>query len=199
MDAKKTVLEYIRPKLWLLIIGAIGFAAGIVLISLDNETLSGVAFVVMLFTTIPFVAGLFGTIPARIKSNIAVKALEKSGKLEDAAKELTGEDVTVLCKKTVSCTEHFIFVKKGSYVRSYDELLWIYKNRLVRRVLLIPISTTDSLIICDKKGSYEISMGGKDKNNELSELITKIYRHNSRVLVGYTKENETAYNQLKKA
>ncbi len=195
MDSKKTIREYISPNVWVLFVGVIGFALGIALIGVSGD----VAFVIMMLTVIPLFMGLFVVLPGIFKTNGVLKSLEKSGKLEDAAKELKGEDVNITCKNKVCCTEHFIFVKKGSFVRSYDDILWIHKQKFVRRLLFVPIHTAESLAIYMKKGKYVIDLGGKDKNDELTELISEIYGHNSAVLVGYSAQNQKAYQQLKKA
>ena len=104
-----------------------------------------------------------------------------------------------MCKSKAACTEHFLFARRGAHVCAYTDILWTYKHKFTRTLLFIPIHTSESVILCTKTGSYIINLGGKDKNNELVELIKTIYQHNPNVLVGYTEENKKAYKALVKS
>ena len=50
-----------------------------------------------------------------------------------------------------------------------------------------------------KKNQSIVTMGRKDKDNQIAQALLMIYQHNPRALVGYTPENASAYKQLLKA
>lgn len=193
MDAKKKVREFISPNVWVLVFGQAGFILGVALISVIGE----VAFVILMLSVLPLIVGLFGILPGIFMTNGTLSRLEKAGELESAAKELAGENVKTTCKNKVACTENFLFVRRGTFACAYSDILWVHKKKFTQRLLFIPIHTSESLVCYTAKKSYEINLGGKDKKNELGELISLIYSHNPRTLVGFTNENKAAYKQLK--
>lgn len=199
MKKQGSVKKYIMPNYWVLIVGVCGFTLGIALISIGGEAMFGIAYTILMLTVFPLIIGLFGTIPGLIRTSGAIRRLRNAGQLDLAEAELSSGRVTEMCKRKAGCTEHFLFARKGCSACAYTDILWAYKHRFTQRLLFIPIYTIESVMVCTRKGSFSISLGGKDKKNELVELIKEIYRHNPRVLVGYTEENKKTYKALTKS
>lgn len=177
MDAKKTIMRFIKPNL----------VPVIVLLLLFPLTFIGL--IVLLGVTIPTII--------RAKKNIA--KLEENGELDKAATEIMSTNAKRLVNGKVIFTENYIFCKGTGYIFTYDEVLWTYKHRYTERFLFIPIKVTDSLYLATKtlKPKSVASMG-KDKMDEIKNAILEIYNHNSKCLVGYTTENASNYKTLAK-
>lgn len=191
-----TVKKYITPNPWPLIVSVVGYAVAIPLSLTKTEALYMTGGVLIMFLFFPLIAALFRTIPGLMRASGTVKRLKKEGLLDMAEAELASGRVTELCKGKAACTEHFLFARKGAFALDYTDILWTYKHKFTQTLLFIPIHTTESVILCTKKKNYSIKLGGKDKNNELVELIKTIYQHNPKVLVGFTQENKQTYKQL---
>lgn len=194
MNTKGAVKKYIIPNYWVLIVGLVGFILGIILVS---NSLYDIGY--PLVTFIPCFVGLLWTLPRLLFTFGTIKRLKKAGQLETAEAELSSGNVTEMCKRKAACTEHFLFARRGADAFAYTDILWVYKYKFTQRLLFIPIYTTESVIVETKNRKSSISLGGKDKNNELVELIKTIYQHNPNVLVGYTEENKKAYKALRKS
>jgi hypothetical protein len=176
MNAKKTVKQFINPNLLpviilLLIIGV------------------GTFFGVVIFFCV--------TLPALIRAKKSIEKLEASGKLEQAAEELTSANAKRLMNGKLVLTDHYVICKGTGYIFTYDEIVWAYRHRFTQRVLLIPIKVTDSLCLATEtmKPKQVVAMG-KDKLDEIKTAIVEIYNHNSKCLVGYSQENAASYKQM---
>lgn len=198
MNQKGTVKKYITPHPWPLIVSVVGYAVAIPLSFSKTESLYLIGGFLCMFLVLPLIAGLFQTLPGFLRASGTVKRLKKEGLLDMADAELASGQVTELCKRKAACTEHFLFARRGAFALEYTDILWAYKHKLTQTLLFIPIHTTESVILCTKKKNYSIKLVGKDKNNELVELIKLIYQHNPKTLVGFTKENQQTYKQLRK-
>lgn len=196
MNQKGTVKKYITPNPWPLIVSVVGYAVAIPLSLTKTEALYLIGGFLVMLLAIPLFVGLFHTLPGLLRASGTVKRLKKEGLLDMAEAELASGQVTELCKRKAACTEHFLFARRGAFALAYTDILWTYKHKFTQTLLFIPIHTTESVILCTKKKNYGINLGGKDKNNELTELIKTIYQHNPKVLVGFTQENKKAYKQL---
>lgn len=199
MNKQGTVKKYIIPNYWVLIVGLGGFILGPTLISVGGEKFNGVASTILMLTMIPCFVGLFRILPGLIRTSGTIKRLKKAGQLETAEAELSSGNVTEMCKRKAACTEHFLFARRGAWACAYTDILWTYKYKFTQRLLFIPIYTWESVIVETKKAKLSVNLGGKDKNNELAELIKMIYQHNPNVLVGFTEENKKAYKAMMKA
>lgn len=173
MDSKKKIMSFIRPNLVLPII-----------LLIPPLTLFGLIIL------------LFSTIPTYIRASKHISKLETSGKLDEAAEELSFANAKRYMNGKVILTDHYVFCKRTGFVFAYDEILWVYKHRFTRSFLFIPISVTDSLYLAtkDTKPSQVAAMG-KDKMDDIKNAILEIYQHN-KCLVGYSKENTAQYKQL---
>lgn len=174
MESKKKITRFIRPNLVLPII-----------------------FLIPPLTPFGLLILLFSTIPTYVRASKCVRKLESSGKLDEAAEELSSANAKRYMNGKLILTDHYVFCKSTGFVFAYDEILWVYKHRFTRRFLFIPISVTDSLYLAakDAKPSQVASMG-KDKMDDIKNAIVEIYRHNPKVLVGFTQESKDAYKQL---
>lgn len=196
MNQKGTVKKYITPNPWPLIVSVVGYAVAIPLSLSKTEALYLIGGFLIMLLAIPLFVGLFQTLPGLLRASGTVKRLKKEGLLDMAEAELASGQVTELCKRKAACTEHFLFARRGAFALDYTDILWAYKHKFTQTLLFIPIHTTESVILCTRKKNYSINLGGKDKNNELVELIKSIYQHNPKVLVGFTQENKQTYKQL---
>lgn len=196
MNKQSAVKKYIIPNYWILILGLGGFILGMILISNSMEDIGVLTWALSL---IPCLVGLFRTLPGLIRTFGTINRLKKAGQFETAEAELSGGNVTEMCKRKAACTEHFLFARRGANAFAYTDILWVYKHKFTQTLLFIPIYTSESVIVETKNTKFSINLGGKDKNNELVELIKTIYQHNPNVLVGYTEENKKACKALRKA
>lgn len=202
MDAKKTIRKYIARGAWVTITGLVALAAcvlGILLsvIGLDENAIFASMGVLSFPVALIFLAiGL----PSYLQANKSLKQLEAKGLLEKAAAEMSSPSAQVIGKNKGMLTENFLFCKGTGIAVAYKDILWTYKHRLTRSLLFIPIQVIDSLMIstADRNGVQAINMGGKDKQDALKGVILEIYKHNPKVLVGFSKENQKAYKELRK-
>ena len=175
MNAKKTVMQYVGPNLVLYLLSLIVPPIGIIVL-------------------------LFAYLPHLFCAKKYVKKLEQEGKLQEAAMELISPNAKSLMKNHVILTDHYIFCKGVGYVFSYDEVQWAYRHRLTQSVLFIPISVTDSLYLATPslRVAGPVASMGKDKNDEIKQVLLEIYRHNNNCMIGYTAENQARYKAMRK-
>lgn len=175
MNSKKQILSFIRPNL--------------------------VPIIILLFlpplTIVAILLLLCVTIPASVRAKKSIERLEYGGQMEQAAAELTSTNAKRWVKGNVILTDHYVFCKGSGRIFTYDEILWVYKHRYVKRAFFIPIKTTDSLYVATKSMKPKaVASMGKDKMDEIQNAIKEIHSHNNRCLIGYTNENVAAYKQL---
>ena len=174
MDAKTTVKKFIAPNYLPIII-----------------------ITVIPITTIIGLIVLLCLIPINKRAKNTIAALEASGRLERAAAELNSATAKSYIKGNLVLTDNFIFCKHNGYIFTYGEVVWAYKHHFTQRVMLIPVSVTDSLYLATT-GIKPVCVAqmGKDKNDEIIEAMREIYRHNPRCRLGYNAENQAAYKAL---
>lgn len=194
MLSKKIVGDYIRPKRWPLYFGGIGCGLGVLLLAIGALS---PAFAFIYISVLPLLVGLFSTLPAMNRASKAVTQLEYSRRLDQAAEELTGRDVSYKYQNRVACTEHFFFVQKGSIALGYDDVLWAYKHTHRVRYLFITIAKQESVILHTKDKKYSLHYKGKDKTNEQTGFIVFLKQKSPNMLVGYTEENQTTYKRIR--
>ena len=174
MDSKKKIMSFIRPNLVLPVI-----------------------LLIPPLTVFGLIILLFSTIPTYVRASKHISKLESSGRLDEAAEELTSANGKRYMNGNVILTENYVFCKRNGFVFAYDEILWVYKHRFTRRFLFIPISVTDSLYLATQNiKPRQVAAMGKDKMDDIKNTIVEIYRHNNKCLVGYNKENTAKYKQL---
>ena len=124
------------------------------------------------------------------------KALKKYDK-EDIEYELSKTSTIEYKKAKVYLTDKYIVSKvMGLIVLEYNELVWLYNEK--RRVNGIP--TTINLKGFTNKKGYElaeISAYGEGENL-LIEIMNKIQEKNPQVMLGFIKENQQSYKEIKK-
>lgn len=175
MDARKTVKSYI-------------FSPNIVLT---------VILLIPPLTLFGLILLLCGVLPTRSKANKSLAKLESKGLLESAAAEMASADAKRMIKNRAIFTEHFVFCKGTGFAFTYDEIVWVYKQRFTRRFFFIPVQVTESLYLATKTGKPQaVASMGKDKTGEIKNAILEIYKHNNQCLIGYTSENAAKYKAL---
>lgn len=177
MDAKKTIMQFIKPRVFP------------VIVLLVFPPLTFVGLIILLCITIPGFS--------RAKKNI--HKLEMEGNLDKAAEEIMSINAKRLVNGKVILTDNYIFGKRNGNVIAYDEVMWVYKHRYTKRVLFIPVRTIDSLYLATKtKGPKAIASMGKDKMDEIQNAIWEIKNHNNNCLIGYSNELATQYREMLK-
>lgn len=177
MDSKKRIKQFIGPN-WIPVI---------------------ILLVIPFFTAIGLIVLLCATLPTASRAKKSIAKLEAAGELDKAAEELTSSNVKTFMKSTVICSDNYMFCKRTGYLFKYDEIMWVYKHRFTQRVLFIPVKVTDSIYVATKTTkAKQVALMGKDKMDEIKNLILEIYRHNSSCLVGYSQETQAKYKQLVK-
>ena len=175
MSSKKAILQYIGPNLLTHLLWLILPPIGIILL-------------------------LFAYLPKLSRANKSVKKLEQEGNLEKAAAELISADTKYRMKGRVALTQSYIFCKGNGYLFAYDELQWAYKHRYTQTFLLIPIFVQESLCVGAKsmRNADQVAVMGKDKKDEIREVLVEIAGHNNQCLIGYTNENVARFKAMKK-
>ena len=194
MDAKTAIQNYIGGKAWVPIAGGVMFVVGIPTIMIG---IGGILMVVGFFMLL---IGLMGDLPAIVRSKKTLENLEAKGLLDKVAAEMNAPNKRVIGKDRAILTDNYLIIKRTGRVLLLNEVAWAYKHRLTRSVFFIPVQVLDSLWIGDgvKAPCEMLSMGGKDKNDELKAVILAMYNRNPRMLVGFTSENQAAYKAMRK-
>lgn len=139
-----------------------------------------------------------------IKTKNALKKYDKEDLEYELSKSSTIEykisKVSTLENKKdkIYLTDRYIVSKimGGLNVLEYNELVWLYNEK--RRINGIP--TTINLKGFTNKKSYElvvVSAYGEGENL-LIEIMDKIKERNPQVMLGFTKENQQSYKEIKK-
>ena len=193
MDAKTVIQNYIGGKKWTWIVGLVLFVVGIPTMAIGiGALLFPLGFIFLLI-------GLCADVPANSNAKKTLAALESKGLLDMVAAEMTGPNKRVIGKDRAILTENFLIIKRTGRVLLLNEVAWAYKHRLTRSVFFIPVQVLDSLWIGDgvKAPREMLAYGGKDKNDELKDVIVAMYQRNPRMLIGYTSENQNAYKAIR--
>lgn len=173
MNSKKVIMNFIQTKSLLpfLILSVIPFCLPLGLVFL-----------------------LCWTLPFSLRARKTVKALEASGQLEQAARELLSPDAKKYINGKLILSEHFIFCKGTGFIFSYQDILWAYHYRIKQRVFFIPIMVRESLFLATRTMKPRgVCVMGKDRLDDIDHAILEIYAHNPRCLVGFTPEIQKTY------
>lgn len=127
------------------------------------------------------------------------KNLEKYTKneLAEVIKEIDKPDVLLLDKNAIYLTENYIVdVTNGIDIIKYSDILWLYPYELKQ----YGITTVKSIIIyTNDKVKHTIgkvnALSKKDKK-VFDNAFNFIYEKNSKILIGYTKENKQEMKDL---
>lgn len=193
MDAKTVIQNYIGGKKWTWIVGLVLFVVGIPTMAIGiGALLFPLGFIFLLI-------GLCADVPANGRTKKTLADLESKGLLDRVAAEMTGPNKRVIGKDRAILTENFLIIKRTGRVVALNSVVWAYKHRLTQRVFLIPVNVQDSLWIGDgvKAPREMLAYGGKDKNDELKDVMIAMYNRNPRMLIGYTSENQNAYKAIR--
>ena len=193
MDAKTVIQNYIGGKKWTWIVGLVLFVVGIPTMAIGiGALLFPLGFIFLLI-------GLCADVPANGRTKKTLADLESKGLLDMVAAEMTGPNKRVIGKDRAILTENFLIIKRTGRVVALNSVVWAYKHRLTQRVFLIPVNVQDSLWIGDgvKAPREMLAYGGKDKNDELKDVMIAMYNRNPRMLIGYTSENQNAYKAIR--
>lgn len=126
-----------------------------------------------------------------VKSKSALKKYDK----EDLEYELEKASTVAYKKSNIYLTDKYIISKVvGLTVLEYNELVWLYNEK--RRQNGIPVGTY-LIGYTEKKKRYQLASTYNDENL-LNEIMIKIKEKNSLVMLGYTKENQEKYKEIKK-
>lgn len=200
MDNEKNILKFVRGRNWTWIVGIILMAAGILICSLTDSILILLAIVLIFVGAYYLLRALIVDLPAIFRGKKCLNRMQLSGKLEQAAEELSAGGNSIGKDKAVF-TEHFLFGHQNGAAFSYSDILWVYKRRFTQRLVIFPIKTVDSLIVTTAgiREVCAVNLGRKDKKNELDTVVAQIQKQNPAVLVGYTQENKQACREMSKA
>lgn len=177
MDAKKTIKKFINP----------GWIGTVICLVIPGFQVIGIVLLLVLL------------LPNMTRANKSIAKLEQAGLLEKAAAELNSPSAKKFMNGSVICSDNFLFCKKTGYVFTYNEIVWAYKHRFTQRVLLIPVSVTDSIYLATATTkAKQVAAMKKDKQDQIPNLIREIYAHNPACLIGYSKENQQQYKVLTK-
>ena len=154
-----------------------------------SAVLVGIAVGIDIFAIVLFIVYIIGF----IKTKNALKRFDK----EDLEYELSKSSTIEYKKAKIYLTDKYIISRvMGVNVLEYNELVWLYNEK--RRVNGIP--TTINLKGFTNKKAYElaeVSAYGEGENL-LIEVMNKIKEKNLQVLLGFTKENQQSYKEIKK-
>lgn len=199
MDNEKNILKFVSGRNWTWIAGIILLAAGILICGLTDSILILLAIVLIFVGIYYLLRALIVDLPAIFRSKKCLNHLQVSGRLEQAAEELSAGGNSIGKDKAVF-TEHFLFGHQNGAALSYSDILWVYKRRFTQRLAIFPIKTVDSLIVTTAamREVCAVNLGRKDKKNELDAAVAQIQKQNPAVLVGYTPENKRACKEITK-
>lgn len=126
-----------------------------------------------------------------------VKRLEEKGQLERAAEQLESLERVTIGADVGRLSPNFLYGKNTGVVLAYEDIAWAYKKNIKRYF----ITVSASLMVCtpDGKEYAAVNYGRNDKFNDIENALMKIHEKNPKTLIGFTRENQLAYKELKKA
>lgn len=119
----------------------------------------------------------------------------KKWNVDELDMELMNCDTEKYKKENVYLTNHYIISNDlGLRVLRYDDLVWVYQEKIKQRGILVNIV----LIVYTKdKKRYQIASNLKNEER-LIEIMGQLKEKNPNLLIGYTKENQQQYREFKK-
>ena len=149
-----------------------------------------------------FLFGLFGVIltalgVSRRKTMRAnLDALGGAYAVEQAAAELDAPVTEKIGRDRLRLGQSHMFGRKNGLVLSYEDAVWIYQQT-VRTYFVV---TGRNLMVADVRGKITpVYSTGRRGEEELRSLAQKIAERNPGVMVGFNKENRTAWQEIVKA
>ena len=197
MDAKKTIKKYICGRAGFRWISRVLFTVAflslvLALITSDVDTLMPVCLICLLFGLCAMVPGLV----AGRNTKKTLKALEESGHLDRAAREMEAANNILLGKDQLRLTPNYIFSRNGVAL-PYSEIIWCFKR--VQRVNFIPVNASLVAYTPTMKELVLLALPPKDKAELGRQVMEAIYRRNPNVMLGYSVENSKAAKEIQKA
>ena len=80
-------------------------------------------------------------------------------------------------------------------MRPYEDILWAYRYVMRRNFVVVNQYALCRLVDGDK---MELTPAGFSKKGAIEEILNTIAMKNPSVLLGYTNENQRAYNEMTK-
>lgn len=142
---------------------------------------------------------IFGAICMTPNSNFkkCVNRLEEKGQLERAAEQLESLERVTVGADVGRLSPNYLYGKNSGVVLAYEDIAWAYKKTIKQYF----VTVNANLIVCtaDGKEYSAINYGRNDKFKDIENTLLKIHEKNPRALIGFTRENQLAYKELKKA
>ena len=126
-----------------------------------------------------------------------IKRLEENGQLERAAEQLESLERVTIGADMGRMSPNYLYGKNTGVVLAYEDIGWAYKKTIKRYF----ITVNAALIVCtvDGKEYSAVNYGRNDKFGDIENALMNIHEKNPRALIGFTKENQKAYKEMKKA
>ncbi len=134
-------------------------------------------------------------LPTNIATKKTLNRLEEQSLLERAAQQLEEGSYTTIGKDELRLSGDMLFAKGSGAAVPYSDILWIYR-RTVRTNFVIE---NLYLQVNSKHYSFSVHLGNPKKGDPLlQQAAVTIAEKNPAVLIGYSKENQKAFTQLRK-
>ena len=120
--------------------------------------------------------------------------LESTGRLYEAWNEL---QTYLQTHKDSYCVilDNYVVSKQNGMMRPYEDILWAYRYVMRRNFVVVNQYALCRLVDGDK---MELTPPGFGKKGAIEEILNTIAMKNPSVLLGYTNENQRAYNEMTK-
>lgn len=120
--------------------------------------------------------------------------LESTGRLYKAWNELQTYLQTYRDSYCV-ILDNYVVSKQNGMMRPYEDILWAYHYVMRRNFVVVNQYALCRLVDGDK---MELTPLGFGKKGAIEEILNTIAMKNPSVLLGYTNENQRAYNEMTK-
>ena len=120
--------------------------------------------------------------------------LESTGRLYEAWNEL---QTYLQTHKDSYCVilDNYVVSKQNGMMRPYEDILWAYRYVMRRNFVVVNQYALCRLVDGDK---MELTPSGFGNKGAIEEILNTIAMKNPSVLLGYTNENQRAYNEMTK-
>ena len=118
--------------------------------------------------------------------------LESTGRLYEAWNEL---QTYLQTNKDGYCVilDNYVVSKQNGMMRPYEDILWAYRYVMRRNFVVVNQYALCRLV---DGGKMELTPPGFNKKGAIEEILNTIAMKNPSVLLGYTTENQRAYNEM---
>ena len=89
--------------------------------------------------------------------------------------------------------DNYVVSKQNGMMRPYEDILWAYRYVMRRNFVVVNQYALCRLV---DGGKMELTPPGFSKKGAIEEILNTIAMKNPSVLLGYTTENQRAYNEM---